>query len=176
MSDQNLYFEELFNLHYQGLCNYANLYIGDKEAIEDIVQSFFICLWETGVLNSLQKEEFLPYAHRAVKNRCINYFKHEIVHQGFLTRLADEWSDSLEWNEKEEFIYKAEVRAALQKMPKKCRKVFLLKCMSDMKYKEIAEVTGISVNTVKYHLTEAFRIMRKELGHLFYIFICFFFY
>lgn len=32
-----------------------------------------------------------------------------------------------------------------------------------MKYKEIAEVSGISVNTVKYHLVEAFRIMREEL-------------
>ena len=30
-------------------------------------------------------------------------------------------------------------------------------------YKEIAEVSGISVNTVKYHLGEAFRIMREEL-------------
>lgn len=32
-----------------------------------------------------------------------------------------------------------------------------------MKYKEISEIAGISVNTVKYHLGEAFRIMREEL-------------
>lgn len=52
---------------------------------------------------------------------------------------------------------------ALRKLPPKCKQVFLLKCIKGLKYKEIAEVSGISVNTVKYHLGEAFRIMREEL-------------
>lgn len=41
-----------------------------------------------------------------------------------------------------------------------------LKCIHDLKYKEIAEIMGISVNTVKYHLGEAFRMMREELKDL----------
>ena len=35
-----------------------------------------------------------------------------------------------------------------------------------MKYKEIADIAGISVNTVKYHLGEAFRLMHEELKDL----------
>ena len=36
----------------------------------------------------------------------------------------------------------------------------------DLSLSEIADICGISVNTVKYHLGEAFRIMREELNGL----------
>ena len=96
-------------------------------------------------------------------NRCLNYYKAELTKENFLTSLAEVWEKD---TEEEEFPYKKEVRAALRKLPPKCQQVFLLKCIRELKYKEIAEVTGISVNTVKYHLGEAFRIMREELKDL----------
>ncbi|MEG0455708.1 MAG: RNA polymerase sigma factor, partial [Bacteroides sp.] len=74
-----------------------------------------------------------------------------------------------------DFIYKKEVQLALHKLPPKTKKVFLLKCISELTYKEIAEVSDISVNTVKYHLSEAFRIMKEELKELSFLFFLIFF-
>ena len=140
--------------------------------LEILVQTFFISIWEKKHLTVTQ-ETFLPYAFRAIRNSCINYYKSEIIKEDFIASLTEEWN--LQLDDKDDFIYQKEVQLALQKLPEKCRKVFLLKCITGLKYKEIAEISNISVNTVKYHLGEAFRIMKEELKHLTFIFFLFFF-
>ena len=122
---------------------------------------------------SVTPETFLPYAYRSIKNSCINYYKAKIVKEDFLTTLAEDWKEQL--NEEEDFIYQKEVQQALQKLPTKCREIFLLKCVTGLRYKEIAEVSNISINTVKYHIGEAFRIMREELKYLTFLFFLIFF-
>ena len=39
-------FEKLFREHYSLLCNYANSIVCNEQAVEDIVQNFFIAVWE----------------------------------------------------------------------------------------------------------------------------------
>lgn len=166
-------FEKLFREHYNLLCNCAGKFITNKQIAEDIVQNFFIAVWEKKYL-SLTPDIFLPYACRAIKNACIDYYRAVIVKEDFLSTLANEWQSELTDDDENEFLYTKEVQQALLKLPEKCKSVFLLKCVSDLKYKEIAEISGISVNTVKYHLGEAFRIMKEELNHLYLLFILLF--
>lgn len=165
-------FEKLFREHYSRLCNYACQFIIDPQVAEDIVQNYFITIWEKKQL-SVTEETFLPYSFRAIRNSCINYYKSEIIRDDFYSTLMLEWGEQPD--DETDFIYQEEVQAALQKLPEKCRNVFLLKCVTGLKYKEIAEVSNISVNTVKYHLGEAFRIMREELKHLSFLFFLIFF-
>lgn len=156
-------FEKLFRKYYPQLCDYARKYIINSQVREDIVQIFFISIWEKKHL-SITEATFLPYAYRSIKNSCINYYKSEILKEDFIATFTKEWEEQFE--EDEDFIYKKEVQQALLKLPEKCRKVFLLKCITGLKYKEISDISNISVNTVKYHLGEAFRIMRNELKDL----------
>ena len=60
-------FEKLFREHYSLLCNYANSIVCNEQAVEDIVQNFFIAVWEKKHL-SITEDTFLPYAYRAIKN------------------------------------------------------------------------------------------------------------
>ncbi|WFE86657.1 RNA polymerase sigma-70 factor [Parabacteroides chongii] len=170
-SDEQI-FEKLFREYYSHLCNYAGKYIIDSQIREDIVQTFFISIWEKRNL-SVTVETFLPYAYRSIKNSCINYYKAEIVKEDFLATLTEEWKE--QFSEEDDFIYQKEVQQALLKLPDKCREIFLLKCVTGLRYKEIAEVSNISINTVKYHIGEAFRIMREELKHLSFLFFLIFF-
>lgn len=156
-------FERLFREYYSLLCNYAGKFIIDSQVREDIVQNFFISILEKKNL-SVTEESFLPYAYRSIKNSCINYYKSESIKEGFLENLSKEWCEEQE--EQEESIYKEDILLALQKLPPQSKKIFLLRCITGLKYKEIAEYADISVNTVKYHLGESFRIMREELKHL----------
>ena len=149
-----LLFEQLFRMYYADLCRYASRYLPDKQLVEDIEKENL----------TVNKENFLPYAYRSVYNRCLNYYKAELSKESFLASLLEEWDGQIE--EDDDFPYKQEVREALRKLPPKCRQIFLLKCIKGLKYKEIADICGISVNTVKYHLGEAFRIMREELNGL----------
>jgi RNA polymerase ECF-type sigma factor len=52
-------FEKLFREYYSHLCNYAGRYIIDSQIREDIVQVFFISIWEKKNL-SVTSETFLP--------------------------------------------------------------------------------------------------------------------
>lgn len=39
-------YEFIFRQYYQGLCNYANMFLKDIDNAEEIVQSVFVKLWE----------------------------------------------------------------------------------------------------------------------------------
>ena len=166
------FFKSLFHNNYELLCNYALKFVADKDIAEDITQTFFITIWEKKNL-SLTKENFLPYAYRAIKNACINHYKHNEWQENFLESLNKEWLEQLQ-DEEDEFCYSHQVQLALSKLPPKCKEAFMLRSINELKYKEIAEIMEISENTVKYHLTEAFKLMRKELKSILSLFILFF--
>lgn len=154
-------FENLFRSYYSVLCRYALRYLHDEQVAEDIVQEYYVDIWENAKL-SIIPEQFFSYSCHAIYNRCLNYYKAEATKEAFINRLSEEWDIYLDETEND-FLYKTEIRSALRKLPQRSRYIFLLKCVRGMKYKEISEISGISVNTVKYHLGEAFRIMREEL-------------
>lgn len=154
--------EILYKAYYRVLCNYTNKIISNPLAAEDIVQTFFIRLWE--------KRDELPenfvfqaYAHQAVKNAAIDHLRKKKNMDQLLEILTT--SQQTE-KENTEFIHKKLVREALKKVPYKSRKVFGLGCIAGLRYSEISDVMGISINTVKSQMAVAFRILRKELNEL----------
>lgn len=113
-----LIFEAIFRLHYNDLCNYALRYIQNKDVAEDIVQNFFITIWEKDI--KLTEENILPYAYTAIRNGCINYYKSELIRENFLNEALEELEFQNE--EEEPFLYKKEVRLAVNKLPENAEK------------------------------------------------------
>ena len=60
------------------------------------------------------------------------------------------------------------VMQAIETLPAECKQVFIKSRIEQKKNKEIAEELGISINTVKYHMKNAIKILRNKLEH--YIF------
>ena len=60
----------------------------------------------------------------------------------------------------EEVIEIEKMKKALASLPQQCRNIFLMSCVDEKSYKQIAEELNISVNTVKTHITKAYRIIR----------------
>jgi RNA polymerase sigma-70 factor (ECF subfamily) len=79
-----------------------------------------------------------------------------------------EWASALSH---EEYLIDEENRVRLQKavnvLPNKSKKVFELCVLEGIKYKNTAEVLGISINTVKFHLKKSFKLLRLELQDAF---------
>ena len=61
----------------------------------------------------------------------------------------------------------ARIWAAIDKLPERCREIFLLSKRDGMSNEEIADELGLSVKTVKNQLTKAFSRLRDALapGH-----------
>lgn len=156
-------FKEIFYKNYNVLCNVAYNYLSDYHLAEDIAQNTLINFWESGK-DSLPQKEASYYLVRAVKNNCISYLRKHKYNLSLDDQAIGEYNLNLAYEEDEdnndnetiEHLYKA-----IQKLPLKCRNVFLLSKKEQMKNKEIAEHLGISIKTVEGQMSKAIKILRK---------------
>jgi RNA polymerase sigma-70 factor (ECF subfamily) len=56
-----------------------------------------------------------------------------------------------------------DIDLAISRLPEQTKKVFELKRYEDLSYEDISSQLDISVNTVKYHIKSATKLLREEL-------------
>lgn len=105
------------------------------------------------------------YLFRAIVNSSLNFIKKEKMDS--LKRLAwqashEEQNTFTETEEAEEMLLK-NLEEALVLLPEKCKQVMYLSRFGKLKQQEIAEQMGISLKTVKNHLTYGFQKLRNHL-------------
>ncbi|MCB0640887.1 MAG: RNA polymerase sigma-70 factor [Phaeodactylibacter sp.] len=158
-------FEQLFKSHFAYLCNFANQYVQDQDAAQEICQKVFIRLWE-------KREEMDPqqsiqsYLFTAVKNRCLNHLRDT---KKYRSRILDLDCGDLDFSRDDQDLLAAEelqqrIEAALAALPDKCRQVFEMSRYRNMKYQEIAEELAISPKTVEAHMSKALKTLREALS------------
>lgn len=157
-------YKDLFTAYFSDMVLYANHYIKDQAAAEDIVQDFFITLWfEKKFFNIESGLE--GYLYRSLHNTCLNHLRNEQRKQEKLLHMPMEKNSSptltIELEDKER-EYK-QLYQALHKLPEQCKQVFTLCCLQDMKYQEAADYLGISINTVRTQMGRAYKILRNSL-------------
>ena len=155
-------FEALFYEYYPHLIRYAEGFIFDKHACEDIVQSLFIHFWEKSCQIEIQLSH-KSYLYESVKNRCLNHLrnihvqdKHKIL---YLEARVNE--DDVADVADVEIIRK--VGDAMAKLPPQMAELFKQKYLMGQKCHEIATNNHISENTVKTQLKRAKEKMRRTL-------------
>ena len=163
-------FERVFKLYYSKLTFFANRFLNDLEASEEVVSDTFTYLWEHRNEISISTSK-TAYIYKMVQNRCVNYLKHKKIENEYVdylkrNDLLSEFSDSIIdfYNKKELEI---EIKKAINDLPEKCRAIFKLSRFEHLKNREIAEQLHISQKTVERHMTIALERMRKYLQHLF---------
>ena len=156
-------FEMLFKEWYVPMCRYAVSILQDDDEAKDVVQKFFCKLWdkhsEIDIRTSLQS-----YLYRSVHNECLNVIKKRKVKADYI-----EYASSSEVHQdkadKRVIIKELEenVKKAIEKLPPRCKEIFLLSRMNNMTYSEIADSLGIAVGTVEIQMVKALRSLRNEL-------------
>ena len=145
---------------------FAGRFVRDPQSAENIVQDVFVILWEKRdklVIATNVKSYLLT----AVKNHCLNYIKRE---KRLLT--LDEQFDIIKDNSnspEEEYIKDESflsVQKAIDELPEKCRRIYLMKRYDDLSYNEISEILGITENTIKTQMKRAIKSLSQKLAHL----------
>lgn len=133
---------------------------GDSFLAEEVVQEVFMQLWEQRVDPSSIRN---PHSYLAtlVKNRIYDVIRHRSVVRAHEERVRYEMevADLEDLTEEEREAMISQAWCLVQSLPEAAREIFLLATMEGLKYSEIAERKGISINTVKTQL----RIARKKL-------------
>lgn len=161
MSIDSIEFETLYKTHYNKLRNTAHNIISDKDSAHDVVQEVFLKLWhrKEGLHNIVNQKAYLL---KSVINTSLLYLESnkKLVHLDKIKELSlGNPTTSLDQKELENKIEKA-----LERLPPKCKTIFVLSRFEELKYKEIAEYLGISVNTVENQMSIALKRLREELS------------
>lgn len=169
-----LAYKYIYDHYYVSLCHLANNYLKDTAQAESIVGDVIFHLWE--IRESLEiHTTLLGYLITAVRNRSINYLKSVRVQREVpVSYLAGEDGyDTERYATNSDYVlngvyekeFSRELEQALGDLPTECKIVFLKSRFEDKKYEEISEELGISVNTVKYHIKNALKLLRDRLSH-----------
>ena len=153
----------LMNNYYKNLCGYANLFTKDPSKSEDIVQNVFVKLW----VYRKKVDSNIPikrYIHKSVYNEFIDQYRKnksvvslEEKHLRTINTIIDDNSFDIE-------KLMTRVNNEIEKLPEKCKKVFILNKKEGLTHDEIAEYLQISKKTVEGHITRAFKILNQKLG------------
>ncbi|UII35021.1 RNA polymerase sigma-70 factor [Fulvivirga ulvae] len=162
-------FESIFRYYYRPLTLFAVKYVEDIEQAREITQEFFVRLWTNNP--SIKNGSLKTYLYRGVRNACLNHIEATKVAEKRLRHYTepdftiDNALRNMLLAEQEE-----ELMATIDKLPSRCRQIFILSRMEELSHKEIADRMNISVKTVEAQMTIALRRLKEAL--LFFIYTC----
>lgn len=172
-------FKEEFHQYYEPLCQYAFTFMKEPHLCEDIVQEIFLHIWEKRQ-DLIGTDNLRFYLYTAVRNNCLtNLQKNRKLAVTPLTgvEIADEQPDRFKV-QRSETDFQQLLAAGLERLPPKCREVFVLSRMSKLTYQQIADTLGISIKTVENQMGKALKILRNYIRehpiHLMALVISFF--
>ncbi|HJD10289.1 MAG TPA: RNA polymerase sigma-70 factor [Candidatus Phocaeicola caecigallinarum] len=166
-------YKALFRRYYAGLLFYATRLVGEDDA-EDIVQDVFVEVWRRQDTVEIG-EQFQSFLYRSVYTKAINLLKHKAVAESYNADAVEFYQKKLDYYQPdhtdvisriENRELRSELHRAIDELPDKCREVFKLSYLHDMKNKDIADVMGISLRTVEAHMYKALKVLRERLKGL----------
>jgi len=162
----NTAFSHIFQKYYQALYQFASRFVKDAQTAENIVQEVLVKLWMNRE-NCLITSSLKSYLYAATRNTALNYLR--IEKKQFSTEDSINEQQDITANPEEQIIKNEmidSVHRAIEKLPEKCRYIYLMKRYDDLKYHEIAEILDISINTVKTQMKRALKSLLKNLAYL----------
>jgi len=166
-------FEELLSRHKQRIFTSIYLFVKDQAKAEDIFQDVFIKIVYTLRKGKYNHEgKFLQWALRISYNMCVDNFRRSKRRPTVSPTENFDIFDILENQEDnaEETIMKSQthqrIRKLVDQLPPEQREVVILRHYADMSFKEIAQLTRVSINTalgrMRYALINIRRMMEEK--------------
>ena len=159
-------FKQLFNHYYPKLIQLALAFVPGIIAAQEVVSDlFYKILKNPKILKNVN--EFDNYIFLAVKNQSYTYIKKN--KNRLIFDSIDQKKDYIISNFKnpENSLISDElfqlVKKVVQKLPPKRKAVYQLIKEEGKKYKEVADILGISVKTVELQMSLALKVLRKSV-------------
>ena len=157
-------FCELYAAYKNRLIYFAMRFLKSREYAEDIFQDAFAVVWQ-GRRFINPDASFSAYLYTIVRNRILNQLR-DLSYQDKLreqilsqaVNYTNETRDEIIANDLRQFI-----SCALQQLTPRQREIFEMSREQQMSHREIAEVLGISVNTVQESISISLKTLRAYL-------------
>lgn len=159
-----LAFNALYLRYWEGLYRFAYGILGDEDQAKDILQDIFFALWRNR--ESLEIRSAAAYLYRSVRyevTRALRKGRLTAAHEEYLAGLPSPLTP-------ESHLHLADledqVKATLERLPRKSREVFYLSRFKELSNKEIAQKLSLSPRTVEWHISSALQSLRQSINRL----------
>lgn len=169
--DDDAAFSVLYHRYSGLLYVYANKRLGDSESVKDMIQEIFTDLWVRR--HKLSVEHLQSYLFQAVRFKVVNQLiksKRARQHVESLTAFSERFTADADHAVRTHMLQDF-IQQQIEELPPKMRYVFELSRKKGMTHHEIAEQLGLSEQSVRSHIKNALRILRRRLGLPMYVFM-----
>jgi RNA polymerase sigma-70 factor (family 1) len=154
-------FDHIFREQYERLFFFTRQFIDDEEECADIVSDAFEKVCELRL--EIREDTVNSFLYTHVRNRAIDYLRRKKVERGYLKFIQAETSRYIDRGYYEEQHEVDEiVTEVLSSLGEPTRTIFVHCYVDRMKYREVAELLGISKATVKKHIVKALKFIREK--------------
>lgn len=168
MSFYTLDFPKTFDEYFHALVLFAKRFGLDIEECESIVQDSFVALWEN-------KREFSDnfavrsYLYATVRGKALNNLRHKKVETEYAAgnfsgeKSEEDCVGAIIEEETQRLLFQA-----IHRLPEQIQEILFLN-LEGKTNQEIADLLRLSIDTIKFHKKNAYKILRKELQKYFYL-------
>ena len=150
----------LYKLFSKRLVHFARVVTRSGDLAEEVVEDVFVKLWSNRH-KILEIENLTVYLYVAVKNRSLNSISQkarELIQAPFDDldiELGDMSADPYSQLVTSEMMQK--MQQAVESLPPRCKMIFKLVREDGLRYKEVADILNISVNTIDVQMAIAIK-------------------
>ena len=170
LSGEESVLEELLRRHKSKIYTSIYLLVKDQYLAEDIFQDAFIKVINTLRSGKYNEEgKFLPWVMRIAHNLVIDYFRREKRAPVITSADGTDVFNTLQFLEEnaEDRILREQthmdLRSMIRLLPDDQKEVLIMRHYADLSFKEIADLTGVSINTALGRMRYALSNLRKMM-------------
>lgn len=147
-------------MHFAQVRKYVFFRSGNTELATDIAQETFLKIWEK---QDVQLEKVKGLLYKIAGDLFVSHYRKHQLSFDFFQHFQPDHFGSSPHEEMEYRQLKERYEKALKQMPEKSRTVFLMSRVDDLKYSEIASISGISVKAVEKRMKKALEFLQANL-------------
>ena len=164
-------FEKLVQRHKSRIYTTIYLIVKDQYVAEDLLQDTFIKAVDTIKSGRYNDEgKFLPWIIRIAHNLAIDYFRRDKRYPNVVFEDGSSVFNTLDFSEDsvESVQIRQEtheqLREMIQRLPDVQKQVLIMRHYEDLSFQEIADATGVSINTALGRMRYALINLRKQFN------------
>lgn len=163
-----LAFEHIYHRFHTHIFVVAHRYIRSEEDAKDIRSKCFIRLWELReTLHFDTMGALFSWLRSTITNSCIDHLRSVSIRESKRPEIVQRyWQDNeidiFEASDKEAIILERLLKD-IDRLPPKCKEVFKMRWLRDLKFREIAEELNTDVSTIKKRYARAVVLLKRNI-------------
>lgn len=165
-TNRKLGIEELYKIYSKLVFGVIYSILKNTDETEDVLQNVFIKIFKLDN-EKLPTKSHLSWLYSVAKNETINYIKKYSKEKKFenLYEISDNDTEIEKVLDKEYF------NNLIKNLPQKQQEILSLKIVSNLSFKEIANILNMKIPTVQWHYYKSLNTIKLLLGNVITIFV-----